>query len=808
MENILLVKGSSQYDAMRIYVDELALAFRKMGYNTFVLDACLEGIDSELEVVQEMNFKFCMNFNAIGLEKKVDFYSPNAVNCTYLCDHPASHSSRISNADDNDLVLVCDANFKKYIQEYFPNIKKCDFVPLSGSFLDEDIPYEERRLDVVFTGTYTDPVVKKQQILEQMEESLRGFTETLMELIILNPDDTIEMCVQRTLDQFGIDEKMSKQEFHQFVRTFMAVDGFARVYYRDKIIRTIVEAGIDIHVYGNGWENFDLSDRENFHIEIGNAYLAQKAVANAKISLNVMPWFKSGFQERIASAMLSGTVALTDTSEYIDNHFVDGQDLVLYSLKELDKLPDIIENLLNNTERAKEIAHTGKKKAQNEHTWFDRAKKIIELVNQFQGVEGMKTEIEKEGEELQLTEIERYIPALLSDCIEQIEKLVENCRQIRKLSYYTYYDVFKIQKDVKRLVDLLNVHFKELDIDTFVFANTPKEIESMFADANLAGGILENYLQNIFGQILALQYDSLWNQLEDQNRMNESLKAENLNLKEKNTSMILNRIYRNYSDSEDEYMQLLIKNIVNKGFVDTYNYDYVNKYLNINMNELCDLNYDAYCGMFYVNHKGKRLYYPKEISLEMIYIAYRFGLLEQDPESPHCYLSDDFEPKEGDVVIDAGVAEGNFSIEIVDRVSKLYLIECEPKWIPALKKTFEPYGDKVVIVEKFLGSVDDEEHITIDTIVGNQQVNFIKMDVEGAEIDSLCGAHNTLKNSKDLKLAVCSYHRKGDEALIKEILEQYGIQTSTTKGYMFFKDDLDSLIDGELRRGIVRGIKE
>lgn len=227
----------------------------------------------------------------------------------------------------------------------------------------------------------------------------------------------------------------------------------------------------------------------------------------------------------------------------------------------------------------------------------------------------------------------------------------------------------------------------------------------------------------------------------------------------------------------------------------------------MNLNEICDLNYDVSCDMFYVNHKGKRLYYPASKSIENIYIGYRFGLMEQDPSSPHCYLSKNFQPKEGDVVIDAGVAEGNFSIEIVDKVSKLYLVESDPIWIPALKKTFEPYGDRVVIIEKYLGSVDDEEHITIDTIVGEQQVHFIKMDVEGAEIDSLNGAHNTLENSQDLKLAICAYHKKGDESRIKEIFGNYGIEASTTDGYMFYKDDMDSLIDGELRRGIVRGIK-
>ena len=40
-----------------------------------------------------------------------------------------------------------------------------------------------------------------------------------------------------------------------------------------------------------------------------------------------------------------------------------------------------------------------------------------------------------------------------------------------------------------------------------------------------------------------------------------------------------------------------------------------------------------------------------------------------------------------------------------------------------------------------------------------------------------------------------------------DILEENGFFTTTTKGYMFFKEDIDSWIDGELRRGIIRATK-
>ena len=49
--------------------------------------------------------------------------------------------------------------------------------------------------------------------------------------------------------------------------------------------------------------------------------------------------------------------------------------------------------------------------------------------------------------------------------------------------------------------------------------------------------------------------------------------------------------------------------------------------------------------------------------------------------------------------------------------------------------------------------------------------------------------------------------KKNAEKDIKKIFETHGFTTATTRGYMFFKDDLDSWVDGEFRRGIVRAMK-
>lgn len=156
-------------------------------------------------------------------------------------------------------------------------------------------------------------------------------------------------------------QNVSGSELHELAIEFLTIDFYARFYYRDKVLRTLLDAGLKIDVFGNGWENFQCGHKENLMIHKGGPYAASKALANAKISLNIMSWFKDGFQERIAAAMLSHTVAVTDESKYILEKFEDDKELVVFSLKEIEALPQRIRNLLENPRKASEIAVGGKR---------------------------------------------------------------------------------------------------------------------------------------------------------------------------------------------------------------------------------------------------------------------------------------------------------------------------------------------------------------------------------------------------------------------------------------------------------------
>jgi hypothetical protein len=215
--------------------------------------------------------------------------------------------------------------------------------------------------------------------------------------------------------------------------------------------------------------------------------------------------------------------------------------------------------------------------------------------------------------------------------------------------------------------------------------------------------------------------------------------------------------------------------------------------------------FDEEADMHYVMHASKRLYYPRTFrSVTEIQKHYTYLSAEQDDLSPHNYFHRRSEYTSGDVVADLGAAEGNFSLSIVENVKSLFVLESDPLWIEALHKTFEPWKDKVQIIQKFAGSRNDEQMITLDELFAMGNLTVVKMDIEGAEIGVL-ESSRMLSTAQPLDLMVAAYHRQSDAVNIRSILEQRGFQASTTDGYMLFPYDWQ--MPPYFRKGMVFGCK-
>lgn len=296
--------------------------------------------------------------------------------------------------------------------------------------------------------------------------------------------------------------------------------------------------------------------------------------------------------------------------------------------------------------------------------------------------------------------------------------------------------------------------------------------------------------------ILSDSYEEIYQQImETYPAMEPKIENKNFFYKES----LLKR-YERTKDKEE--LQAL--DYIRKNGLDIFNYEFTEKYKNFPV----EVFWDAKKGMFYVMHKDKRLYFSRDLdSIQKVKNYYRYILMEQDVASPHKYISRYEEIDDKDVVVDVGAAEGIFSIEIVDKVSRLYIMEVDAGWAEALKETFKDYSEKVIIIEKFISSYNDGVIATLDSLL-DEPVNFIKMDIEGNEWDALQGAKNTIQKSVKLKCAICCYHSDFDQVLIEDFMDKNNLRHVTTPGFIWFPWTIrQNYVSTRLNRAVVRGYK-
>lgn len=219
--------------------------------------------------------------------------------------------------------------------------------------------------------------------------------------------------------------------------------------------------------------------------------------------------------------------------------------------------------------------------------------------------------------------------------------------------------------------------------------------------------------------------------------------------------------------------------------------------------------YDKKEKMYYVIRNGKKLFFKQGTLTEAVNY-YNSILCEQDRKSPHFYNAGEMK---GNYFFDCGAAEGFLALDVIDKFEKLYIFEADKDWVRALQKTFEPYQNKVKIINKFLSDKVMDGEISIDSFIAQNDVDihksiYMKMDVEGYESKVIKGASVCISNAENLNMFICTYHKYDDaEKLRKQVMGLGKFTYKYSNGYMilFYAEDNRAPF---LRRGGLRMIKD
>lgn len=509
---ILYVIGKSQYDSTSVFMTQMADRMTACGWQVTILDGRKEEeYIEQRKVVIKAEYDVIFSINGMLLEEdsvlgKILLQKKDILYCTYLMDHPMIHYERLKSLYPKIFVLSPDRNHVEFMDRYMKNIYAEAFLPHGGCRSDKYIPYAQRKYNITFMGSYSDPDRNMERIDRyplQMAELMKKAVGRMTD----DPEMTIEEALLQCLNFHKIN--VQDHEFAQILSEFREVDRYVRSYFRDKVIRVLVENGIVVDVFGDGWDKFVTTHTECLRIHPAVGYEESlELVGDSKISLNVMPWFKDGAHDRIFSAMMCGTVCLTDSSKYLSEQLREQENVYFYSLKGLKYLPAKVRRILQNTDKSAEVAEKGKKLAMQEHTWAARADELMEYLQQV--VNG-----ETDSQQERVYDFRKKIIVPQSILIKKIDTTVSHLHRQEYL--YAMRMMKSILDDIGKLLSVY------------------EELQESMPDQNVLMEILNNLVEAqeikdyvLLADILQLQLMSFLTQLQENFALNDPTEVRTL----------------------------------------------------------------------------------------------------------------------------------------------------------------------------------------------------------------------------------------------------------------------------------------
>ena len=386
MKRIVMVVGG--VETLEYFSYQMGKSFVDMGYQVFYYDLKNEAQSARtLRKFIRVGETVLVTFNFEGLEKEPGVYKQGIgyiwdeykIPCYNIAaDHPYYYHERLCDLPEHYHHISIDKCQEAYFKEFYPEFHHQGFLPLAGTCLEKEQSEDDvecvRTMDVVMTGNYTPPSFCEPHI-NWINEEYAAFYRGIIEDLIQNPNQTVEAAELRHCER-----EMGKTPYDEIriaMHRMIFIDLYVRNYWRGEVVKTLVDAGITVDVFGKGWEELCCEKTEylRIHPQITSEECL-KQLQKAKISLNVMPWFKDGAHDRVFNSILNGAVCVSDKSKYLCEELEDGEGVVYYDLTDLTSLPQNMQDLLHDDHKMQEILKKGVAKVQKYHTWDARAKQI------------------------------------------------------------------------------------------------------------------------------------------------------------------------------------------------------------------------------------------------------------------------------------------------------------------------------------------------------------------------------------------------------------------------------------------------
>lgn len=385
----VLYKGQSQYGSLRLHVDQLAAALDGLGHETRIIDLMSD------DAVEKLNAAFAdppdcfFGFSGVGSDIKSGGASAyDVLGCAYASlyvDHPIHHAPRLSTRIDKNIALFLDRSHVQFMTAWARGreFAQLGFLPPGANQLPEppdlsDEAFAERDIGLLFTGTYRgQPQTPWRQ---GPDTPARTVVEDIAQRMAADARLPILDALRGSLKDIYSAE-LAPDLFEEFIPLLQAPQVFAEAYHRNRFLETLGEVGAPLTIYGSGWEPLAERYPSFDYCGVGSFEETLSLIRRTRLVLNTNNGFVAGGHERVFTAMCGGAGVVSDQSRYYAEAFKP-HELATFAWDDLDDLPGLLAGLLGDVETMAGMARAGAKKALAEHTWTQRAARLVKAVKQ------------------------------------------------------------------------------------------------------------------------------------------------------------------------------------------------------------------------------------------------------------------------------------------------------------------------------------------------------------------------------------------------------------------------------------------
>ena len=390
MKKVILFTGG--VETQDYFSAEIEKKLKELGHETFTFDYNQEARScSGLLRFYEKGNTAMLTFNFTGIcneailkdEKGVYIWESLGIPCiNIVVDHPFYYDRFMYQLPRLYTQVSIDENHAEYLKRFYPFINAGPFIPLGGTSLADfpsQIPVNERDVDIVMTGSWAEPGFYEKYLTMEGPE-YETFYRQVLAAQLENTDKTFEEIFEPMIRRIS-DEEVTDEALRSAYSHLICFDMYVRYYFRGMLVKKLAESGRKVVCVGGGWDHLPCSAPDNIiHYGYTTSEECLKWLARAKISINVMPWFKRGAHDRIFNSMLSGAVCLTDSSRYLDGFLRDGENCLLYRLDDMDSAVAKVKEALEDPKLLEKISYEGYELAAKGHTWGHRALLLHDLI--------------------------------------------------------------------------------------------------------------------------------------------------------------------------------------------------------------------------------------------------------------------------------------------------------------------------------------------------------------------------------------------------------------------------------------------